>query len=303
MSAIENLRARFGLSPSPKGLPDYSPSLMKYRMERIWLTPFYKFLVRTGLPLAVVLAVAWSYFSKEENRVQLVQSIHSARTMIEDRPEFSIRLVEIRGSSAIVSEQVREALPMEFPISSLRLNLKALRERIESVDAVKRADVYLRDGVLEIQIDERKPALIWRGQSHLELVDAIGERAGVLSSRKGYYDIPLITGTGAQDHVNEALAIWAASKPIVNRVRGLRRMGERRWDLVLDRQQIIQLPVQDPVIALERVIALHAARDVLGRDVSVVDMRDVRRPILRLSVPAMEQLYRLRAIADWEDKT
>ena len=67
MSAIDNLRARFWLSPSPKDLPDYSPSLMKYRMERIWLTPFYKFLVRTGLPLAVVLAVAWSYFSKEEN--------------------------------------------------------------------------------------------------------------------------------------------------------------------------------------------------------------------------------------------
>ena len=303
MSAIDNLRARFGLSPSPKGKQDYSPSLTRYRMERIWLTPLYKFLVRTGLPLAVVLAVAWSHFSKEENRIQLVQSINSARTMIEDRPEFSVRLVEITGSSATVSEQVREAVSMEFPISSLRLNLKELRERIESVDAVERADVYLRNGVLEIQIGERKPALIWRGQSHLELVDASGERAGVLSSRKGYHDLPLITGTGAQDHVNEALVIWAASKPIVNRVRGLRRMGERRWDLVLDRQQIIQLPVRDPVAALERVIELHEARDVLGRDVLVVDMRDGRRPILRLSAPAMEQLYRLRAIADWEGKT
>jgi len=303
MSAIDNLRARFGLSPSPKGKQDYSPSLIRYRMERIWLTPLYKFLVHTGLPLAVVLAVAWSHFSKEENRIQLVQSISSARAMIEDRPEFSIRLVEITGSSATVSEQVREAVSMEFPVSSLRLNLKELRERIESVDAVKRADVYLRNGVLEIQIGERKPALIWRGQSHLELIDASGERAGVLSSRKGYHDLPLITGTGAQDHVTEALAIWAASKPIVDRVRGLRRMGERRWDVVLDRKQIIQLPVRDPVAALERVIALHGARDVLGRDVSVVDMRDGRRPILRLSAPAMEQLYRLRAIADWEGKT
>ena len=80
-------------------------------------------------------------------------------------------------------------------------------------------------------------------------------------------------------------------------------MGERRWDVMLDRQQIIQLPVKDPVPALERVIALHSARDVLGRDVTVVDMRDGRRPVLRLSVPAVDELYRLRAIADGEDET
>ena len=116
-------------------------------------------------------------------------------------------------------------------------------------------------------------------------------------------------GTATQGEIGieflneEALEILAAAKPIADRVRGLRRMGERRWDVMLDRQQIIQLPVKDPVPALERVIALHSARDVLGRDVTVVDMRDGRRPVLRLSVPAVDELYRLRAIADGEDET
>ena len=108
--------------------------------------------------------------------------------------------------------------------------------------------------------------------SNLELVDPVGERAGVLISRDGYHGLPLILGVGAQDHAEEALEILAAAMPIADRIRGLRRMGERRWDVMLDRKQIIQLPVEDPVPALERVIALHSARDVLGRDVTVVDM-------------------------------
>ena len=303
MSAVNSLRERFGRVSPQKGLQDYSPSLMKYRMERIWLTPIYKLLLRTGLPLMIVVAVAGNHLFKQETHAKLVQSIVNARTMIEDRPEFSVKLIEVKGASAVVSRQVREAVSIDFPASSMRLDLVALKARIERVDAVKRADVFLRNGTLEIQIDERKPALVWRGKSHLELVDTSGEIAGVLINREGYHDLPLIVGAGAQNYADEALAILAAAKPIMDRVRGLRRMGERRWDVMLDRQQIIQLPVKDPVQALERVIALHSARDVLGRDVTVVDMRDGRRPVLRLSVPAVDELYRLRAIADGEDET
>lgn len=307
MSAIDDLRERFGAStgePSGSQRPqDYSPSRIKYRWERIWLTPLYRSLIRTGVPLLLVVAVAINFFSKETTQLQLATSITNARTMIEDRPEFAVKLMQVKGASTVVAEQVREAVPMEFPVSSMRLDLAVLKSRIEAVDAVKRADVYLRDGILDVVINERAPALIWRGATHLELIDATGERAGVLVSRDGYYDLPLIVGFGAQKHAEEALEIWAAAKPIVDRVRGLRRMGERRWDVMLDREQIIQLPVNDPVPALERVLALHSARDVLGRDIKVIDMRDGRRPVLRLSVSAVDELYRLRAIADGESET
>ena len=113
----------------------------------------------------------------------------------------------------------------------------------------------------------------------------------------------LLLGLGAQSEAAEALEILSAAGPIRNRVRGLRRMGQRRWDVLLDRGQVIQLPVERPVAALQRVIALHQARDVLKRDVKTVDVRDGRRPVLRLSSAAMEELHRLRAIADEEEDT
>ena len=70
-------------------------------------------------------------------------------------------------------------------------------------------------------------------------------------------------------------------------------MGERRWDLVLDRGQVVQLPEADPVGALRRVMALDAAEQLFARDLSVVDMRDPTRPMLRLTEHAIAELERL----------
>jgi cell division protein FtsQ len=60
-------------------------------------------------------------------------------------------------------------------------------------------------------------------------------------------------------------------------------MGERRWDMVLDNDLRILLPTGHPVQALERVIALQQAQEMLDRDVAVVDMRLGDRPTLRLN--------------------
>ncbi|MDZ7909564.1 MAG: cell division protein FtsQ/DivIB [Gemmobacter sp.] len=45
-------------------------------------------------------------------------------------------------------------------------------------------------------------------------------------------------------------------------------MGERRWDIVLDRNQRILLPAKEPVRALERLLALDKAEDLLKRDIA-----------------------------------
>ena len=71
-------------------------------------------------------------------------------------------------------------------------------------------------------------------------------------------------------------------------------MGERRWDLVLDRDQRILLPEADPVRAVERVIALDQADQLLDRDVLAVDLRSERRPVLRLAPFALGELRRTR---------
>ena len=79
------------------------------------------------------------------------------------------------------------------------------------------------------------------------------------------------------------------------RLRALTRRGERRWDMVLDRGQVLQLPEKAPVRALERTLALQAAMDLLDRDVAVVDMRNPGRLTVRMGGDAVEYLRLTRS--------
>ena len=89
--------------------------------------------------------------------------------------------------------------------------------------------------------------VVWRSAAGLELLDQNGVRVAEVDSRLRRPDLPLIAGEGAEAHVPEALALLAETRPVAERLRGLVRVGERRWDLVLDRGQVVKLPEPDPV--------------------------------------------------------
>jgi cell division protein FtsQ len=92
------------------------------------------------------------------------------------------------------------------------------------------------------------------------------------------------------------LALFAAADPGRDRLRGLHRRGERRWDLVLDREQVIQLPENNPVPVLESLMALDKAQDLMSRHVTHIDLRNGRRPTVRLAPEAVEELRHIKSL-------
>jgi|TARA_R110000822_G_scaffold22319_1_gene70199 cell division protein FtsQ len=57
------------------------------------------------------------------------------------------------------------------------------------------------------------------------------------------------------------------------------------------------LPETQPVQALERVIALENAQEVLSRDVARVDMRLAQRPTVQMNKEATQEWWRIRQIS------
>lgn len=276
---------------------DPAPSRWAYRLNRLWLTPLFRVLLRTGLPAFCVVFAAGAWLSDQGRRDDLGAAIHELRRSVEERPEFMVKLMAIEGASAELDEDIREILPVDFPVSSFDLDLEQMRQTISGLDAVKSAQLRIRPGgILSVEVTERTPAIIWRGPAGLELLDGEGHRVGPLQARAARPDLPVIAGQGADAKVAEALELMAAARPIAHRMRGLERMGERRWDVVLDRGQRILLPEDDPIPALERVIALDGAEDMLSRDLLAVDMRNSDRPTLRLAPRAVEEYRRLQLI-------
>ncbi|MEX0280362.1 MAG: cell division protein FtsQ/DivIB [Arenibacterium sp.] len=276
---------------------DPAPSRLSYRLQRWLLTPGIRFGLRFGIPFVIVFSAAFAYLSDDPRREKLLQMALDLRTSIEERPEFMVGSLSIQGAGKALVDDIIEVVPIDFPVSSFDLDINAIHAIVTGLDPVKSATVRIRPGgVLEIEVAERLPAVIWRSRDGLALLDENGAHIDMLISRLEHPDLPVIAGDGADLAVAEALHLMAVAQPLGERLRGLVRMGERRWDVVLTRDQRILLPVDDPVIALERVIALSEAQDVLERDVAVVDLRLGNRPTLRMNNNAVKEWWRIRAI-------
>lgn len=262
---------------------DPAPSRLSYRLHRLWLTPLVRLLILVGLPMGLTAGAGYLVLT----RTQVVENARAyaadLRRTVEQRPEFMVKLMAIDGGTAEVSEDIREILPIDFPLSSFDLDLEAIRDRIEELDAVASAAVRVRSGgILQIDLVERTAAVVWRGPQGLEVLDGEGHRVAALDRRADRADLPLILGEGADRAVAEALAIGKAAGPLAPRARGLVRIGERRWDLMLDSDQRIMLPEQGAADALRRVAALALKFDLFTRDVALVDMRIPDKMTVRL---------------------
>ncbi len=286
---------------TPPAQRDPAPSRVKYKLHRLWLTPIFRALIRTGVPILCIAIVTLTYLQDPTVQKRIVANINNARTMLEERPEFMVKQMRIQGASGYVDELARGALGIEFPVSSFQLDLITLKQAVENIDAVESVTLLVgAHGVLEVGIVERVPALIWRSPEGLILLDKSGHKSGQITSRLARKDLPLALGIGVDRVVPQALKIFKKLEPLSGRVRGLMRVGDRRWDVALDRNQVLKLPETQPIAALARVFALHKAQDILNRDIVVVDVRDGRKPILRLTAPALDGMKKLRLLANGE---
>jgi cell division protein FtsQ len=276
---------------------DPAPSKWQYRLQRIWLTPVYRFAFRYVMPVAVTGLIGAAIWSDQDRAAAITAQVAAVQSMFESRPEFRVDFLSIEGASVDLADAVRAKLALTLPVSSFDLDLDLLRQTAETLDAVAEASVQIRaGGVLRVALVERQAALIWRNGDQLEMLDSTGHRVASLRARADRADLPLIVGKGANAVTDEALDILAAASPIGQSIRGLQRVGERRWDIILDRNQRIMLPEYNAMAALDRALALDQAEKLFARDITAIDLRYGPRPVLRMAPYAMTQSLRARGI-------
>jgi len=279
-----------GRAPIPRSTSlDPAPTRMEYKVQRLWLTPLIRAIVRKGVPAFAIGFFALAYFSDQENVQSLNSAVMSARQTVETRPEYAISSLEFEGASPALQAELQAELSDDLPASTLSFDLDAVRTEIEALPAV--ASTVLRvlpGGILSIAVDEVPPTLLWRSGNDLILLAKDGATLRTATARRDYPDLPLVAGEGANQHTAEALTIFAEARPLHGALRGMVRVGDRRWDLVLAGDQKIALPEYNPLPALRQILVLAQTKDLLRRDVTLVDYRAPRRPTVRLSTGAME---------------
>lgn len=270
---------------------DPAPSRWGYRYQRMMLTPSIRKLLKFGLPALAIGVLIGGWSAKDSNRQLVVDAYTDMKTQIQQRDEFMIKLMAVDGADETLAADIRQVLPLEFPVSTFEVDLEEMRQLVAALPAVAEASLRVRPGgVLTVTVAQRLPVAVFRADDGLRLIDEEGVLIQSLGARGERPDLPLITGDGAREALAEGLEIYAVSGPLQPNMRGVVRMGARRWDVILDSGQRILLPSEGAVPAFERVVALNQAQELLGRDVSVVDMRHTHRPTVRLNENAVNTL-------------
>lgn len=280
---------------------DPAPSRWGYRYQRLMLTPGFTKLLRVGLPILVIGGLVAGWSAREANRQMVADAYADMKSQIQQRDEFLVKVMAVDGADEELNGDIRTVLPLEFPLSSFDLNLEEMRQTVAALPAVAEASLRVRPGgVLQVNVTQRQPVAVFRAPEGLKLIDAEGVLIQNIIARADRPDLPLITGDGARVALSEGLEIYRVAGPLLPRMRGVVRMGERRWDVILDSGQRVLLPTDNPVPAFERVVALNQAQDLLERDVAVVDMRHPDRPTIRMNEQAVTHLREISGASQQE---
>ncbi|WP_165380354.1 cell division protein FtsQ/DivIB [Candidatus Finniella inopinata] len=199
---------------------------------------------------------------------------------------FQIQEIFIEGREFIKPEVVGQAVNAKRGEPIFGHSLDDLKSRLEKIDWIKSVHIERQlPDQLYIKISERYPIAIWQHQKTLYLVD----REGVVIQNAKLYQfqqLPLVIGPDAPLHTPKILTLLEKFPKILERVKVLTRVRQRRWDITFKDSILVKLSEQKPEESLARLSLLIEQGKIHKGDVSMVDLRNREQIVLRLSPEA-----------------
>jgi cell division protein FtsQ len=193
---------------------------------------------------------------------------------------FSVDDVKISGHRETAELAILEKLEVEG--SLVGFDVEAARARVAALPWVARAEVRkFYPSTLIVELDERRPFALWQRNGEVFVIDRGGTEIVPLAEGR-FAKLPFIVGEGANEHVTDLVTTIQAEPAVAARMRAAVLIAGRRWDLHLDNGVTIKLPEKNPGAALAQLVKLEAERQLLARDVIVVDLRLPDRVTVRL---------------------
>ena len=270
---------------------DPAPSRIAYRMMRLMLIPRLRLIFTLGFPSLLIFCATLGLFININVWENISAIKKDLKLAFVERPEFMIKVASIDGSSDELANEIREILPLDFPVSYFDLDIKYLHKVVNEIPAVASAAIKISvGGVLQINVTEKSPAFIWRKDNVMSVIDETGSFIRIANSRVDYPKLPLVVGEAADLAVSEISSLMQANEYFKDHVRAFIRVGERRWDLILENNVRIMLPQREFLAAFDRLMLMNEAGSLLSGRLSNIDMRLVVRPTVRVDTVSVDPL-------------
>ena len=270
------------------------PSRFTLFMRRAFVRLSKPPLRRIGITLLVMLFVGTGAYGavRGGHAEAFGAALHEAGDTIARGFGFGIVQADVRGTRYLSREEILENAGVTPQTSLLLLNAEGVRAALKRDPRVAEATVrkFYPDR-LEISIEEREAFARWQRAGKFNLIARDGT---VLESDIGTKaaDLPLVVGIGAEKSAAALLDLIDRFPSIREVVRAGVLIAERRWSLRLKNGIDVRLPEEDPALALERLVELDRRKQIMTRDLTVIDLRVPDRVAVGLSDDAADALKR-----------
>jgi cell division protein FtsQ len=240
---------------------------------------------RTGIVASVAFLAASAAFGavKGDHIPMMVEALTDTRDAMANAAGFRIAAASVTGEKHLDQAAILSAAGVTGRTSLLFLDVDATRARLEAVPWIAGATVRkLYPNHLQISVTEREPFALWQLAGQISVISNEGTAIAPLSGPE-FTKLPLVVGPGAGPRARAFLALLDAHPEVRSKVRASILVAERRWDLRLDNGLDVQLPETGVEQALDLLARLDREKQLLSRDISVVDLRLPDRVSVRLS--------------------
>lgn len=200
---------------------------------------------------------------------------------------FAIENVDVSGNHRLSTIDVLSALSLDGQTSMIGFSADNARARLEALPWIKSADVQkIYPNHIHVSIVERQPYAVWQHDNLLDIIDNMG-RVIVPFTSGSAENLPLVVGSGAESSAADFITKMAALPSIYQHIYAYVRVGDRRWDIILDNGVRIKLPATNAIERLKDILSSKETADVLQRDIIGVDLRLNDRVTVELPAEAM----------------
>ena len=198
---------------------------------------------------------------------------------------LNLQYIQVTGRSHTPTEMLVAATDIKLGQPLLGIPLAEVHRNLMQIGWVESAIVErLMPSTIKITITERIPLALLQTRNGHELIDRTGTIIEGADPTE-FSHLTVVAGTDAAANASLILDVLKTEPELFAEVWAVTYQSGRRWDVHLRNGIDIRLPEIDPSTAWARLAVVDHKKQIIGRDLAVIDLRVPEQLIVEPNIP------------------
>ena len=271
---------------------DPAPSKLAYRINRLFYKLWFKVLLSFFLLVLSGFLVKKVIYKNIDLNAEIRFLSEQGSALYKDLTELSINRIVVKGAHESLKKEIVMLIENAATEEFSALKARSLREKIREIKKVKKAIVkFSTDGLVIVEVVERKEAAVFLNDSLYEVLDKNGVLLSTNSDYEGLSSYPLLIGKSGSKNIPDLLSLAKEIGSYKSEVMYYEWVGERRWDIHMKNNLVFKLPENNLREGVELMRFFLNGMNKYLKPIVSVDLRNLDKPIIKFrKSPSVEYI-------------